>query len=154
MYYYSTKQVRTNKGTFLELVKEQAIEYENTSITSSDDIYKIMESLKVIDRDVEQFWSICLDGKNKVCGIFLISQGCTNSAIVLPKEIYKRALMVNTTNIIFSHNHPSGVLTPSGEDIMLTKRLESAGELLGIKVLDHVIVSDTGFYSLKSSGDF
>ena len=154
MYYYSTKQVRTNKGTFLELVKEQAIEYENTSITSPDDIYKIMESLKVIGRDVEQFWSICLDGKNKGCGIFLISQGCTNSAIVLPKEIYKRALMINTTNIIFSHNHPSGVLTPSGEDIMLTKRLESAGELLGIKVLDHVIVSDTGFYSLKSSGDF
>ena len=94
MYYYSTKQVRTNKGNFLELVKEQAIEYENTSITSPEDIYKIMESLKVIDRDVEQFWSICLDGKNKVCGIFLISQGCTNSAIVLPKEIYKRALMV------------------------------------------------------------
>lgn len=154
MYYYSTKQVRTNKGTFLELVKEEAIEYENTSIASPDDIYKIMESLKVLDRDVEQFWSICLDGKNKVCGIFLISQGCTNSAIVLPKEIYKRALMVNTTNIIFSHNHPSGVLTPSGEDIMLTKRLESAGELLGVKVLDHVIVSDTGFYSLKSSGDF
>ena len=92
--------------------------------------------------------------KNKICGIFLISQGCTNSAIVLPKEIYKRALMVNTTNIIFSHNHPSGNTTPSGQDIILTKKLVSAGELLGIKVLDHVIVSDTGFYSPKSNEDF
>lgn len=52
---YSTKQIRTNKGTFLDLVKEEAIEYENTNIASPDDIYKIMESLKVLDRDVEQF---------------------------------------------------------------------------------------------------
>ena len=62
---YSTKQIRTNKGTFLDLVKEEAIEYENTNIASPDDIYKIMESLKVLDRDVEQFWSICLDGKKQ-----------------------------------------------------------------------------------------
>ena len=154
MYYYSTKQVRSNKGTFLELVKEEAIEYENTSIASPEDIYKIMESLKVIDRDVEQFWSICLDGKNNVCGIFLISQGGTNGATVKSKEVYKRALMVNAINVIFSHNHPSGDTTPSGADIILTKALVSAGDLLGIEVLDHVIVSDTGFYSLKSNGDF
>ena len=154
MYYYSTKQVRTNKGTFLELVKEQAIEYESTKIAKSDDVFELMKALKVVERDAEQFWTICLDSKNKVCGIFLISQGCTNGAVVKSKEIYKRALMVSATSVIFSHNHPSGDTTPSGQDIILTKNLVSAGELLGIKVLDHVIVSDTGFYSLKSNEDF
>lgn len=151
---YSTKQVRTNKGTFLELVKEQAIEYASTKIVKAEDVFELMKTLKATERDVEQFWTICLDSKCKVCGIFLISQGGTNLAIVKTKEIYKRVLMVNATNIIFSHNHPSGDLTPSGDDITLTKRLVSAGDLLGIEVLDHVIVSDTGYYSLKSNEDF
>lgn len=151
MYYYSTKQVRSNKGTFLELVKEQAIEYEATKIAKSDDVFELMKALKVVERDIEQFWTICLDSKIRVCGIFLISQGCTNSAVVKSKEIYKRALMVNATSVIFSHNHPSGDTTPSGEDIILTKNLVSAGQLLGIEVLDHVIVSDMGHYSLKKN---
>ena len=73
------------------------------------------------------------------------------SAVVKSKEIYKRALMVNATSVIFSHNHPSGDTTPSGEDIILTKNLVSAGQLLGIEVLDHVIVSDMGHYSLKKN---
>ena len=58
--YYSTKQVRTNKGTFLELVKEQAIEYESTKIAKSDDVFELMKALKVVERDIEQFWTICL----------------------------------------------------------------------------------------------
>ena len=148
---YSTKQVRTNKGTFLELVKEQAIEYESTKIAKSDDVFELMKALKAVERDIEQFWTICLDSKNKVCGIFLISQGCTNSAVVKSKEIYKRALMVNAKSVIFSHNHPSGDTTPSGQDIILRKNLVSAGQLLGIEVLDHVIVSDMGYYSLKKN---
>lgn len=151
MYYYSTKQVRTNKGTFLELVKEQAIKYESTKIAKSDDVFELMKALKVVGRDIEQFWTICLDSKYKVCGIFLISQGCTNSAVVKSKEIYKRALMVNATSVIFSHNHPSGDTTPSRQDIILIKNLVSAGQLLGIEVLDHVIVSDMGYYSLKKN---
>ena len=113
-----------------------------------------MKALKVVEKDIEQFWTICLDCKGNVCGIFLISQGGTNGATVKSKEVYKRALMVNATSVIFSHNHPSGDTTPSGADIMLTKALVSAGDLLGIEVLDHVIVSDTGFYSLKSNEDF
>ena len=151
MYYYSTKQARTNKGTFLELVKEQAVEYEPTKIVKSDDVFELMKALKVVERDVEQFWTICLDSKNNVCGIFLISQGGTNGATVKSKEVYKRALMVNAINVIFSHNHPSGDTTPSGADIILTKALVSAGDLLGIEVLDHVIVSDMGYYSLKKN---
>lgn len=59
--------------------------------------------------------------------------------------------MVNAKSVIFSHNHPSGDTTPSGQDIILTKNLVSAGQLLGIEVLDHVIVSDMGYYSLKKN---
>ena len=96
---------------------------------------------------------MCLDTKNKVTGLFKVSQGSLNSSIVHPREVFKRALMQNSNSIILAHNHPSGDVTPSGEDISITRRLQEAGDILGIKVLDHLIIGAGGRYkSFKEDG--
>jgi DNA repair protein RadC len=76
----------------------------------------------------------------------MISQGNLNSSIIHPREVFKNAILSNANSIILVHNHPSGDINPSKEDIEVTKRLREVGNLLGIKVLDHVIIGDT-FYS-------
>jgi DNA repair protein RadC len=100
----------------------------------------------------ESMVMITLDTKNNITGLFTVSQGSLNSSIVHPREIYKRAILQNAASIIIAHNHPSGDTTPSQEDIAVTKRISEAGKLLGIELLDHIIVGDIGFCSLKERG--
>ena len=85
---------------------------------------------------------LVLDIKNNVRGAFEVSRGGLNASIVHPREIFKRALLLNAASIILAHNHPSGDTTPSREDINITKRLVEGGKILGIEVLDHIIVGD------------
>jgi len=83
-----------------------------------------------------------------------VSIGSLDASIVHPREVYKVAILANSSSIIVCHNHPSGDPTPSREDINVTKMLKEAGELLGIPVLDHIIVGSEGaYYSLKERGD-
>lgn len=103
--------------------------------------------------DREQMVALLLDTKNGVIGMNVISVGDLTSAIVHPREVFKAAILANAACIILAHNHPSGDPTPSPEDIAVTNRLCQGGELLGIKVLDHVIVGDAErFLSLKEKG--
>ncbi len=102
--------------------------------------------------DREHFVIILLNIKNKIIGINTVSIGSLSSSIVHPREIYKAALLANAGSIILAHNHPSGDLTPSPEDISVTKRVCEAGEIIGVQVLDHIIVSDEGFYSFREGG--
>ncbi len=83
----------------------------------------------------------------------LISTGTADAALILPREVFQRALAAGAVALLFSHNHPSGHVIPSPEDRRATTRLKEVGELLGIKLLDHVIVSDQDFYSFKDSGE-
>jgi DNA repair protein RadC len=77
--------------------------------------------------------------------LHLVSQGSLNQSIVHPRETFKSAILANSSAIILAHNHPTGDLTPSSEDIAITRRLKEAGDLLGIRVLDHIIVdTDSG----------
>jgi DNA repair protein RadC len=95
--------------------------------------------------DRECFVALLLDGKNRIVALHLVSQGSLNQSLVHPRETFKSAILSNSAAIILAHNHPTGDLTPSSEDIAITRRLKEAGELLGIKVLDHIIVdTDTG----------
>ncbi len=98
----------------------------------------------------EHFYLLCLDTRNHVTNVDQISVGNLDSSIVHPREVFKTAISCLASSVIFVHNHPSGDLEPSSEDINLTKRLTEAGELLGIPVLDHIIVCDKDFTSLKS----
>ncbi|MGD0355078.1 MAG: DNA repair protein RadC [Dehalococcoidia bacterium] len=98
----------------------------------------------------EHFYLLCLDTRNRVTNVDQISIGNLDSSIVHPREVFKTAISCLAASVIFVHNHPSGDLEPSSEDINLTKRLTEAGELVGIPVLDHIIVCDKDFTSLKS----
>ena len=132
----------------IQLVKERSFMYESNVINSPQDAYHIINQyLKNVDR--EHFGILCLDTKNKVTAIHTVSIGSLNSSIVHPREVFKAAILSNSNSIVLFHNHPSGDPTPSREDIEVTKRLEEAGEVLGIEILDHVIVGEGRHISLK-----
>lgn len=97
----------------------------------------------------EEFVILILDSKNKLIAIDTISIGTINSTIVHPREVFKSAIKRSANSIILVHNHPSGDPSPSQEDIMISKRLKEVGELIGIKVLDHIIVGTNKHLSLK-----
>lgn len=105
---------------------------------------------KLKGKKKEHFYILCLDTRNRVRAKREVSIGNLDSSIVHPREVFKEAISSLSASVIFVHNHPSGDLEPSPEDISLTKRLAEAGDLLGIPVLDHIIVSDRGYTSLKS----
>jgi len=101
----------------------------------------------------EKFIALLLDGRHRVLREEVVSQGTLTASLVHPREVFRTALRESAAALILVHNHPSGDPTPSVEDREVTRRLERAGELLGIRVLDHVVVAERGFCSLKESGD-
>ena len=135
----------------VKMVKESSFLYQTRTISSPKDAYEmIKEQLEGLDR--EQFIIACLNTKNEPTNISVISVGTLNKAIVHPREVFKTAILSNAASIMAFHNHPSGEITPSQQDIQLTNRLYEAGELLGIKLLDHLIIGDGTFTSLKEKG--
>lgn len=100
----------------------------------------------------ETFYSVILNNKNMVLKKSLVSLGTVSEALVHPREVFQDAIRECASSIILVHNHPSGDVTPSREDIETTHRLVSAGEILGIRVIDHVIVSDHAYVSFKEQG--
>ena len=135
----------------IKMVKESSFLYRTRQILSPNDAYEmIKEQLEGLDR--EQFIIACLNTKNEPTNITVVSVGSLNKAIVHPREVFKTAILSNAESIVAFHNHPSGETTPSQQDIQLTNRLYEAGELLGIKLLDHLIIGDGTFTSLKEKG--
>ena len=102
----------------------------------------------------EYFLALLLDTRNQLIKVSEISVGSLDSSIVHPREVFKEAISASAASIIFVHNHPSGDPTASEDDIKLTKRLAEVGELMGIDVLDHIIIGDKIFLSLKREGLF
>lgn len=137
----------------LKVVKEREIEYEGLGekVTQPEVIFNIaINGLELHEQAEESFYIFTLDTKNKINGIFEVSRGTLNATIVHPREVFKRALLQNANSIILIHNHPSGDPTPSQEDLEMTRKLVEAGNILGIKILDHVIIGDEENYiSLK-----
>ena len=135
----------------IKMVKESSFLYQTRQILSPKDAYEmIKEQLEGLDR--EQFIIACLNTKNEPTNISVVAVGTLNKAIVHPREVFKTAIQSNAASIMAFHNHPSGETTPSQQDIQLTNRLYEAGELLGIKLLDHLIIGDGTFTSLKEKG--
>lgn len=106
------------------------------------------------DARKEQFLALLLDGKNRITRKVMVSEGSLNQSIVHPREVFSQAVRESAAAVIFVHNHPSGDPAPSREDIEVTRRLREAGDILGIKVLDHVIIGDGCYYSFTESGGF
>jgi len=100
----------------------------------------------------EYFLAMLLDGKNRIIREVQISEGSLNQSIVHPREVFMPAVRESAAAVILVHNHPTGDPTPSREDLAITRRLREAGEIMGIKVLDHIIVGDEQFVSFVSQG--
>lgn len=138
----------------LRVVKEREVDY-NTGlglrVTQPEVILNIaINGLQIHEQAEESFYIFTLDTKNQVNGIFEVSRGSLSASIVHPREVFKRAILQNANSIILMHNHPSGDPTPSKEDVNTTNRLVEAGNLLGIRVLDHIVIGDESNYiSLK-----
>lgn len=100
----------------------------------------------------EIFISILLDAKNRLIREFKISEGILTNSLIHPREAFREAIKEAAASIIFVHNHPSGDPTPSRDDITITERLKNTGDIIGINVLDHVIIGDGKYVSLKEKG--
>lgn len=136
-------------------VKQVVIEGETPreKITSPDDGARIATKY-IGDEDREVFLVLVLNTKNQVNAVHRCHIGSINASIVHPREVFKASILNNGASIIVAHNHPSYNSEPSREDIQVTKRLKEAGEILGIEVLDHLIVTDNprNYTSLKEKG--
>ena len=135
----------------VSLVREGSTRAEHNTIRTPDDVFAIMAP-EYNNAVVETAQMLALDTKNKIIGVFTISTGSLNSSIIHPRDVFQRAILSNAASVILVHNHPSGDPTPSPEDMELTRRLVEAGKMLDIEVLDHVVIGEGRFASLKEHG--
>jgi DNA repair protein RadC len=131
----------------VELVRERTLVYD-AAISSPAGAARIANNL-IGNADREKFLCLHLDIKNRVISVELVSVGSIDETIARPAEIFRAAILANAAAIVVAHNHPSGSLEPSSEDLSLTKIIATAGEILGVALMDHVIVNGESFVSLR-----
>jgi DNA repair protein RadC len=127
------------------------------AITNPEQVAKIFETIQKaeneIDRMKEKCWVVGLNTRNFIVYVELVSIGTLNASLVHPREVFRFAIMKAVSGIIVVHNHPSGDMNPSDDDLSLTRRLCDAGKILGIDLHDHIIIADgSGYTSLKGNG--
>lgn len=133
----------------VQLIRENK-DVQSPKITKPEDAYELVKHLK--DSDREQFLTICLDTRNNVLSIETTSIGTLTANLVHPREVFKTAVLQNAAGIIIAHNHPSGDPTPSEDDIKITKNLFEASKIMDIQLLDHLVVGNGIYRSLKEMG--
>jgi DNA repair protein RadC len=122
------------------------------SIRNPEDVYKICQSMTNYKQEV--FRVLLLTTRHQVFRELTVGIGTLNASLVHPRDVFRAAIRLNAAAVILVHNHPSGVPEPSTDDRELTDRLNKAGDLLGIKVLDHLVVATGGYVSLREQGLF
>ena len=148
-----TIRFKTIKAVYETLnVSESVSAYFSTGTryTAPQQVYETFKFL--MQETKEMFITLHLDGKNKIICMDLVSIGSLNQSIVHPREVFKTALLSNAAAIICVHQHPSGSPDPSSEDISITRRLKEAGQIMGIKILDHIIIGDGQYLSFVERG--
>ena len=135
-------------------VKEKGAMYDvPKKIDSPEKAYNAIKTITNIQEEAQEVFGILiLNTKNKIVAAHEVSRGTLNTSMVHPREVFKPAVLHNAAAIICFHNHPSGDPEPSREDVLLTKQLAEAGGIMGIEVLDHVIVCEDRYVSLKERG--
>jgi DNA repair protein RadC len=122
-------------------------------ISSAADVFNFARGIYgTLDADKEHFCLLALNNKNRVIGYKVISTGTLTQSVVHPREVFRAALAFDAAAIAIFHNHPSGDPAPSAEDIDITKRLKDGAELLGLRLLDHVVVGDDRYFSFNNKG--
>ena len=120
---------------------------------ASDDVMRIVRPIFAeLDADKEHFVLLALNNKNRINGYKLISTGTLTASLIRPGDVYRAALHLAAAAVVFVHNHPSGDPAPSQEDLEITRRLKECGEILAIRVLDHVILGADHYYSFSDRG--
>ena len=122
-------------------------------VKTPEDVVNLVKS-RLKSKKKEYFLAILLDTRNQLIKVAEIAIGSLEASIVHPREVFKEAISASAASVLFAHNHPSGVPEASEDDINLTKRLAEAGEIVGIDVLDHIIIGDEKYLSLKREGLF
>lgn len=137
---------------FQEISKRYAKEKitPNTLLDSPQLVFEYLRE-KIGKEKKEHFTIICLDIRNNLLADD-VSIGTLSASLVHPREVFKKAILNNASHVVIAHNHPSGNPSPSEEDVLTTKRLVEAGKILGIAVIDHIIVTQNAFVSLKEQG--
>lgn len=137
----------------LEIGRRRAVQEipEKTIIGNSNDAYMVLRN-QLSDLRTEEFWAIFLNNNNKVIHVSQLTQGGISQSIVDVRTLYKMALDHFSTGIIIAHNHPSGSLKPSREDIHITQKVKEAGNTLSIQLLDHIIVTQNSYFSFSDAG--
>lgn len=139
-----TIKLKQIKAVYEKLtVREEVTDYlkAGTRYTAPSQVYETFSFL--MQETKENFITLHLDGKNRIIAMDTVSIGSLNQSIVHPREVFKTALLSSAAAIILVHQHPTGDSSPSSEDIAITRRLKEAGEIMGVKVLDHIIIGDT-----------
>jgi DNA repair protein RadC len=140
-------------------VRELVIKYQQTvcsidlgrTVSTPQDLVGVLRAL-LQDECVEVFLLVCLSTKRKMLCVHEVSRGSLDSTVVHPREVFKAASLASAAAIVLAHNHPSGDPTPSTDDIRLTTRLVSAGEIMGIEVIDHIIIGHDSYFSFLEAG--
>jgi len=126
---------------------------EEHSIRTPGDVYSLLQKYKYDRKRTEYFLVITVDGAHNAIKIHIVTMGTLNRTLIHPREIFLSAIKDNACAIILAHNHPSGSVTPSKEDDAITKGMCKAGALMGIQVLDHLIITRSGYYSFVEEGN-
>ena len=155
--YFTLEQPVVGETPTTTFVREVTAVYRGTrkAVEKMDSPEGVAEFLRRVlpDNSREHFMALYLDGANKVIAFSVVSTGTANTCHIHPREIFQRAYLTGAVSIIVGHNHPSGQIQPSHEDRTLTTRLVEIAKLLGIKILDHVIVTDDDFYSFSKTDE-
>ncbi|MBI3800232.1 MAG: JAB domain-containing protein [Deltaproteobacteria bacterium] len=136
----------------LKIIRERREGYgARKQFRHAHDIYETFHN-RFERADREEFIVLLLDAKNKLLGFHVVSVGSLTASVVHPREVFKVAILGNAVALILVHNHPSGDPLPSAEDVAITTRLCQIGEVLGIKILDHVVIGEGRYVSFVEDG--
>lgn len=135
----------------IKMIRERSTLYSPRRITSAHQVAELAEQ-EIGDSDREKCLVICMNAKSEPLKMQIVSIGSLSGSIVHPREVFKIAILSNAYAILLVHNHPSGDTTPSSEDEKITKRLKGAGEIIGIPLIDHVIIGNQSYTSMKELG--
>lgn len=137
-------------------IREVIVKYKKTKkepfrITESKDVSNFIRK-HLPDNSREHFVCLYLDGQHAVIAYAIVSSGIANHSVVHPREIFQRAVLCGAVAIVIAHNHPSGNINPSKEDITVTTQISEASNVLGIKLLDHIIITNNSEFSFQLNG--
>ncbi len=145
----------------MEIARRILSQNNENNFTALNDAQSVYEYFVPISTglEVEKFWVLCLNNKNRIIKLKEVTSGTVNSSLAHPREVFREAIRNNSTSIICAHNHPSGDPTPSSNDIKVTRQLRDAAKTVSIELFDHIIIgtqnhdpSGLGYYSFQANG--